>query len=291
MTDLSGFDAAYPPTNAPADQVAFGYLGGNTPHPWTRAEWAAQKARYRVGIWTRSNPTGAAQGTAEGNAAVAAWRGLGAPAGTLIALDLETAVNAAYVNAFDAATTAAGFKVAAYGSKSTLPRNPKPSGGYWIADVTNKPHLYPGATITQYEFESGWDDDEISGTLVGLLWDTQGGTEMALVASDIQAVAAATVKLLLGTSLPRAGAGETGTTTPAALAEWADSGVQGTRGLIAAVGTQVTALQAAVAKLAQPAVDPDELAAALAGDAAFVAAIATAVVAQIGDDLKPAVTG
>lgn len=173
MSDLTGFDAAYPPPHAPADQVVFGYLGGNTPHPWTPAEWAAQRARYRVGIWTRSNPVDAAQGAREGTAAVAAWRALGAPRGGLIVLDYETAVNGAYLLAFDAAASAQGYRVAVYGSTSTVFKNPKPSGGYFPADVTGKPHLYPGTLLTQFEFESGWDDDEIAASITSLLWDTQ----------------------------------------------------------------------------------------------------------------------
>lgn len=173
MADLSGFDAAYPPSHAPADQVVMGYLGGDTPHAWTPGEWGAQPARYRIGVWTRSDPVGAAQGKTEGAVAVAAWRALGAPSGTLIVLDLETAVNAAYVTAFDAQVVADGFRVAIYGSKDTLFRNPKTSGGYFTADLTGSPHLYPGTTITQWRFESLWDDDEISGAVTGWLWDTQ----------------------------------------------------------------------------------------------------------------------
>lgn len=178
MSEVAGYDAAYPPTDPPsAEQVVFGYLGGDTPNPWTRAQWASQRARYRVGIWTRSDPAGAAQGTTEGRAAVAAWRALGAPAGTLLVLDLETAVDAAYVRAFDAQVVSEGCKVAAYGSKSTLFQNPEPSGGYFPADITNKPHLYPGTQLTQYEFQTGWDDDEVSASLLSSLWDTRSAAK------------------------------------------------------------------------------------------------------------------
>jgi len=281
VTDLSGYDAAYPPASPPGDQVVFGYLGGDTPNAWTPAEWAAQKARYRVGIWTRSNPVGASQGTSEGRAAAAAWRLLGAPAGTLIGLDFETAVNGAYVTAFDAAAVAGGCKVALYGSKSTLFENPKTSGGYWVADVTGKPHVYPGAVITQYEFESGWDDDEVAGSLIGSLWDTQGGTEMALTQTDAELVATT----LLNTAIARAGntasGAEKGDTSLYEVLAWSDAGLQGTHDLIEVLDTDVE-------KIGQPTVDATELAEALAGNAAFVAAIAAAVVAQIGTDLKAA---
>ena len=96
----SGYDAAYPPSDPPAgDQVVMGYLGGNTPHVWTPADWNSQKARFRVGIWTRSNP-GGYNGTSEAQQALNVWRSLGAPPGTLLALDLETAQDAGFVDAF-----------------------------------------------------------------------------------------------------------------------------------------------------------------------------------------------
>ena len=52
--------------------------------------------------------------------------------------------------------------------------------------------------------------------------------------------------------------------------------------------TEVAGVVQDVGKLAQPVVDATELADELAGNAAFVSAIAAAVVAQIGADLKPA---
>src|SRR5579863_3052451 len=87
-----GYDAAYPPSSPPkaSNEVVMGYLGGDTPHVWSLAEWNSQPARYRVGIWTRSNP-GGYNGTSEAQEAVAKWKSLGAPAGSMIALDLETA--------------------------------------------------------------------------------------------------------------------------------------------------------------------------------------------------------
>jgi hypothetical protein len=283
MTDLSGYDAAYPPADPPADQVVFGYLGGDTPNVWTPAEWAAQKARYRVGIWTRSDPVGAAQGTTEGRAAVAAWRALGADGGTLLVLDLETAVNAAYVTAFDAEIVAGGCKVAAYGSTATLFKNPRPSGGFFPASITDTAHLYPGTLLTQYAFESGWDDDEVAGSLVGSLWDTQGGTEMALTQTDAELIATT----LLNTPIARAGntaaGAEKGNTSLFEVLAWSDAGLQGTHDLMQVV-------EGTVEKISAPVVDAAELASALAGNGAFVNALAAAVVAQIGADLKPAPT-
>ena len=177
---LGGYDAAWPVGSPPVDdRVVLGYLGGDTPHPWLVTDWASQPARYRVGIWTRSNPQQHAQelgvttfqlGQQEALTALVSWRNLGAPSGTLLALDYETAVCADYVRGFDAEVVAAGDKVALYGSKSTVFQNPKPSGGYWPADLTGASHLYPGTLITQYKFENDWDDDTVAANAP--LWDT-----------------------------------------------------------------------------------------------------------------------
>jgi hypothetical protein len=294
VSDLTGFDSAYPPSNPPPDQVVFGYLGGDTPHVWTPAEWAAQKARYRVGIWTRSNPVGAAQGKSEGEAAVAAWRALGAPAGTLLVLDYETAINSAYLTAFDDAAVAGGCKVAVYGSTSTVYRNPKPSGGYFPADITNTPHLVPGTLITQYEFESGWDDDEVAAGATSMLWDTQpaqGGSTMSAIqwSDDINGIGGRKggnrVDYIL-TDISRlrdALFGDTTVQVPAGspLANLL-AFLKGATGELA----EVQQIVGSVEKLSAPTVDAAALATAIAGDAAFIDAIANAFVAKIGSDLK-----
>lgn len=166
---------------------------------------------------------------------------------------------------------------------------------YWVAAYVNDPTQVPaipaGAVALQYYDFGGYDASVVADYWPGLDPAPEGNPDVALDASDIQAVAAATVQLLLGTQLPREGAAEKGTVTPATLAEWADSGVQGTRDEIAAVGKQLASLQAAVGKLAAPTVDATQLAAALAGDTEFVAAIAAAVVAQVGADLKTSAAG
>lgn len=168
---IEGYDASTAPSNPPpGDQVAMLYIGGDTPHVATLAEWNSQPARYRLPIWTRDNPAGR-DGAAEGRAALAKLDQLGAPRGILIGLDYETAVDAAFVAAFDGVLAAGGNKTVLYGSKSSVFRNPRPSGGYWTADLTGRPHQYPGAVITQWEFETGWDDDTLTAGLP--LWDTR----------------------------------------------------------------------------------------------------------------------
>lgn len=168
---LGGYDAAWAPGSPPpGDQVVMGYGGGDTPHVWSLTDWNSQPARFRLPIWTRDNPAGH-NGAAEARAFLAYLDSVGAPRGILTVLDYETAVDAAFVTAFDGVMVAAGDKVALYGSKSTLFQNPKPSGGYFPADLTGSAHLYPGTLLTQWAFEQAWDDDTISAAAV--LWDTR----------------------------------------------------------------------------------------------------------------------
>lgn len=169
------YDSAWPPKTPPAWEVAAGYLGGDTPHVWTAAEWAAQPARWRLPIWTRSNPGSAAEGAVEGAAAVLRVRQLGMPAGCAIALDYETAVDDQYLSTFDAAVLAAGYRTLLYGSLSTVEGNRQPSGGYWIAHYTGTPHLEPGSVATQYadytRLGTDYDASLVDDSLV--LWDTK----------------------------------------------------------------------------------------------------------------------
>lgn len=143
-------DSAWPPPTYPqVDGWGF-YLGGNTPHPWTDREVAAIPTRCKLPIWTRSNPQGTSQAQADADLAGQRAMALGQPAGTLIALDFESAVNGAYVSAFDAQLHTYGYSEILYGGASTLFLNPRPSGGYWAADWTRTPHLVHGSVATQY---------------------------------------------------------------------------------------------------------------------------------------------
>jgi len=141
------WDAAYPPASPPKWEVAAGYLGGNTPHVWTDAEWARQPARYRLPIFTRS--TGG-DPLADAHTAITWLVRHEVPRGVTLALDFETRVDPGYLEAFDSAVGNAGWKVMVYGTRRTVLQNPKPSGGYWDAQWNNIPHLNPGSAATQY---------------------------------------------------------------------------------------------------------------------------------------------
>jgi len=167
---LSGYDAAYPPATPPITDVVCFYGGGDTPHVWTTAEIAAQPARYRLPIFVRSNPAGA-NPTADAEAFWSWLRALGCPLGSATVLDLETAINPAYVTAFGNAMHFGGYRVLPYGSTSTLFQNPV-LDGYWAAKPG--PATIPSNCLGVQYGQGGngaWDLDLFSAAIP--LWDTR----------------------------------------------------------------------------------------------------------------------
>lgn len=144
MTFIKLGDSSTPPATYPvADGWGF-YIGGNTPHVWTTAEIATlkQHVRFLLPIFTRSHPNGATGASADAAAILTAAHGLGQPKATLIAVDLEAAIDAPYVTTLDRLITAGGYRLVAYGQLSTVTRNPRPAGGYWVGEwdgVANDP--------------------------------------------------------------------------------------------------------------------------------------------------------
>lgn len=170
-TDLLFADMAYPLSSYPAgiDGIAF-YGGGDTPHVWTLQEIIACPYRYRLPIFTRSDPT-SASATADAAAMATYLHSIGAPAGTLTALDSETSVDAAYVKSYVTTLNSLGWKVIDYGSASSVFGNDNPDGYYWAADWTNQEHLVSGSQMTQYVSFSSYDESEAVSSLP--FWDTQ----------------------------------------------------------------------------------------------------------------------
>jgi hypothetical protein len=149
------FDASTPPSSAPHGYRAVaGYIGGDTPHVWTEAEWRRFAKLRKLPIWVRSNP---AQVHAEADSFAALERlyELKVPRGVTIALDLETSVDAGYVRTFHRVMRWAGFFVWVYGSASTVFRNPQ-CDGYWVADYAGKgPFMYQHKMVKATQYENG----------------------------------------------------------------------------------------------------------------------------------------
>jgi len=135
-----------------------GYLGGDTPHIWTDAEWKRFGSLRKLPIWVRSDP-GAVNAEADAFAALEGLYGLRVSRGTTIALDLETAVDSGYVNTFHGVMRWAGFYVWVYGSASTVFGNPE-ADGYWVADYAGRgPFMYPHKMVKATQYVNGTNYD------------------------------------------------------------------------------------------------------------------------------------
>jgi hypothetical protein len=167
---LTFWDSAFPVTDHPAtDGVCF-YIGGDTPHIWSAAEITAQRARYRLPVFVRSNPARASAAT-DVSAAVRQLTGLKAPKGCLVAWDVETAVNAAYVQDAYQRLKTAGYVMIVYGSQASVFGNDVPDDLYWGADWTGIQHIHLGDEMTQYVAFSAYDESVAVSSLP--FWDTQ----------------------------------------------------------------------------------------------------------------------
>lgn len=171
MSNLLFIDSAYPFTKVipGASGIAF-YIGGDTVHVWSKAEVAAAPYRFRLPIWVRSNPPGPGA-VVDATACLAQLAVTGAPKGCLVALDVETAIDAAYVQAFAAALKAAGYPLIVYASQSVAAAEGNPSGLYWGAQWTGAAHIAAGDAMTQYVSFSGYDESQATSALP--FWDTQ----------------------------------------------------------------------------------------------------------------------
>jgi hypothetical protein len=146
MSFMHGADAAFATNIPPGFEIAFGYYGGPSAyHVWTAEDWQRFPG-LKVPIWVAG-----ADGSAEGQQAVQALRTLRVPERSVTVVDMETAVNSAYLDRFGAELNAAGFGVWVYGSADTVFENPR-LDGYWVADYTGQPFMHPrlGVRATQY---------------------------------------------------------------------------------------------------------------------------------------------
>jgi len=171
MADLTFYDAAFPPASPPECDGVCLYIGGDAVHVWTAEEIGMQAARYRLPIFVRSNPRGVFGVAADINAALHQLAAIGAPKGTLVAWDMETAADKAYIAGVYAGLTAHGYVLIVYGSQSTVMGDDNPDGLYWGADWTSHSHLARGDSMTQWVSFSGFDLSVAESSLP--FWDTQ----------------------------------------------------------------------------------------------------------------------
>jgi hypothetical protein len=167
---LKFVDASTPGSikSGPYDGVCY-YLGGDTPHVWTKPELDARPERYRLGIWVRSDPIGVAQAMTDAVHCLAQLAFMGQPKGTLVCIDMETAEDPTYVAAFSANILSGGYKLIAYGTQDDVFGNDNPDGLYFGAAWTGVSHIASGDQMTQYVSFTGYDVDLAEATLP--LWD------------------------------------------------------------------------------------------------------------------------
>lgn len=159
MSDLLMGDSSTPPAKYPPYPVWAFYIGGDTPHVWTDAEYESIPCRWVLPIFTASNPGRDVQADAR---AIIGWlHAHGWRPGELVAVDTETSILPGYLEQLDALITAAGFRLVDYESKGPESANPITAGGRWIADWTGTPHLRPDSVATQF----------INDTALGEPWD------------------------------------------------------------------------------------------------------------------------
>jgi hypothetical protein len=163
-------DAAFPGQVPDGADIVAGYIGGDATHVWSDADWAACRHVRKVPIFVRSQR---GNGEDDGFAALQRLYQLGVPKGATVAYDLETLVYGAMVTAFWNVLRHHGYYVWVYGSADFIFGNP-PCSGYWVAEYTGQPFMYPHSRVaaTQYEAgEAGWDWSEVKGwQYVHRLW-------------------------------------------------------------------------------------------------------------------------
>jgi hypothetical protein len=163
MSDPAGIDAA----KAAKVRVILGYVGGVTPHAWSRAE--VQRAVDAVGawwpIWTAPNPSArltASQGAMDGAAMVAGMRKLGVGTGVPCFYDIERSTYDADSVGARAAWQAWQAQLDAAGWSAAWPYVPTAAGYGWLANWTgHRPTDLP-AGVVGVQFEgasehSGYD--------------------------------------------------------------------------------------------------------------------------------------
>ena len=171
MADLTFYDSAWPPAVPPETDGFCAYIGGDAVHVWTLEEIRAQKARYILPIFVRSNPRGLAGVAADVNACLAGLRAIGAPRGILVCWDMETAADKTYIAGVYAGLAAHGYELIVYGSQSDVMGNDAPDGLYFGADWTGVKHLAHSNVMTQWVNFQGYDEDLAKPGLP--FWDTR----------------------------------------------------------------------------------------------------------------------
>lgn len=141
------YDAATPPPKPPHWHVAAGYIGGDTPHVWTRAEWDAQWSPCRLPIFVHTGADTSADAEADARSIVDALHRLRVPRNASVVVDTETGIYHTYLTVLSERLWAQRYSLINYGSLSFVTQNARTHGGRWAADWTGAPEMAPGDDI------------------------------------------------------------------------------------------------------------------------------------------------
>jgi hypothetical protein len=174
------FDASQPPARPyPGCAAVAGYIGGNTPHVWSAAEWnkASDGGRLaQLPIWVgfgEADPVGHAQQAAAA-AVKLGWTPFHSHPGAwrAIVADVEAVQEEAWLAAFGAELRQHGFLCWPYMSASALPSDP-PGYTVWLAQwdgVADVPPIH-GVIAHQYAHDLPYlgTSVDLSAVLAGAL--------------------------------------------------------------------------------------------------------------------------
>lgn len=168
-------DASDPPPDAAGASAVAGYIGGNTPHVWTRAEWQRFAHTRQFPIWVGA---GRINGTTDGRAAVDAALKLGwrahRPQRRAIICDVEAFSMRVYLDDFAAEVWAAGFQTEVYESMAVVASNPGKEG-IWVADWDGIMDLPNGTNAHQYVPNVPYEGTEIDISVISGEFLNHGG--------------------------------------------------------------------------------------------------------------------
>lgn len=163
-------DAAYAKNlDGTSADIGGGYLlSANAFHGWAKADWDTLPG-YKLPFYVA---TPGQAGHVEALSAVAQLKTLKVPSGCRIGLDMETRVDAAYVQNFGDVVNHEGYRVMVYGSADSVFRNPVLQG-YFVADYAGiGPFMYdhPGVRGTQYASGPRYDSSLVKPWILPELW-------------------------------------------------------------------------------------------------------------------------
>jgi hypothetical protein len=172
------YDASIPPASPyPGCTAVAGYIGGNTPHVWTRRQWneASDNGRLAVlPIWVGFGEGDPVEHGKEAAAAAVArgWVPHHSPRWRAIVADVEALSETEWLEAFGTQLRREGFLCWPYMSAVALPSDP-PGYSVWLAQWNRQADVPPIHDVIahQYAHDLPYENTsvDLSAVLAGVL--------------------------------------------------------------------------------------------------------------------------